>query len=257
MIWLVLALTAVVAVLCVLVAGLLRAYADVLRRLHALDGGEDGQQPAAPAGAPPFTVAEQVTVPRTTYPVEGREEWSEGHDVTGTTLGGEVAVARVVGTEQDTLLAFLSSGCAGCVGFWDELRTPGRWALPEGSRLLVVAKDEHDESHSLLAELCPPGVDLVMSGQAWADYEVPGSPYVVVVDGPTGRVKGEGSGTSFSQLSALVSQAAGDASARVRKPARDTERESDVDRELMRAGIMPGDVRLYQGLPADEQEVSR
>ena len=121
----------------------------------------------------------------------------------------------------------------------------------------VVAKDEQDESVSLLAELCPPGVDLVMSGQAWSDYEVPGSPYVVVVDGPTGRVKGEGSGTSFSQLSALVAQAAGDASARDRKPGRDTERESDVDRELMRAGIMPGDVRLYQGLVTDDAEATR
>lgn len=253
MIWLVLALTAVVVVLCVLVAGLLRAYADVLRRLHALDGGRGEQEAGAAGGAPPFRVAEQVSAPRT-YPVDGRAEWSEGHDVTGTTLGGEVAVARVVGTEQDTLLAFLSSGCAGCVGFWDELSAPGRWALPEGSRLLVVAKDEHDESVSLLSELCPPGVDLVMSGQAWSDYEVPGSPYVVVVDGPTGRVKGEGSGTSFSQLSALVAQAAGDSSARVRKPARDTERESDVDRELMRAGIMPGDARLYQLSAGDAAE---
>jgi len=255
MIWLVLALTAVVVVLCVLVAGLLRAYAEVLRRLHALDGG-DAQGAAATGAAPPFTVVDQVAAPRT-YPVQGRAEWSEGHDVEGTTLGGEVAVARVVGTEQDTLLTFLSSGCAGCVGFWDELRAPGRWALPAGTRLLVVAKDEQDESVSLLADLCPPGVDLVMSGQAWTDYEVPGSPYVVVVDGPTGRVKGEGSGTSFSQLSSLVAQAAGDASARVRKPARDTEREVDVDRELMRVGIMPGDPRLYQGVPTGDDEGSR
>ena len=110
---------------------------------------------------------------------------------------------------------------------------------------------------SLLRELCPPGVDLVMSGQAWSDFEVPGSPYVVVVDGPTGRVKGEGSGTSFSQLSSLVAQAAGDASARLRKPPRDTEREADVDRELMRVGIMPGDVRLYQGAAAGEGEEGR
>ncbi len=250
-VWLVVAETVVLVVLCVLVAGLLRAYAQLLRRLHAVDGGgEDAaEQPsAAPAGAAPFAVAERVTAPQT-YRAEGREEWSAGHDVAGTTLAGEVAVARVVGTEQDTLLAFLSSGCAGCVGFWDELRTPGRWALPAGSRLLVVAKDEHDESVSLLDELCPPGVDLVMSGQAWSDYDVPGSPYVVVVDGPTGRVKGEGSGASFSQLSALVAQAAGDSSARVRKPARDTEREIDVDRELMRIGIMPGDPRLYEGSP--------
>ena len=255
MIWIVLALTAVVVVLSVLVAGLLRAYADVLRRLHALDGGGE-DAPAAEGTPPPFQVADQVTRPRT-YQPEGRDEWSAGHDVQGTTLGGEVVVARVVGAEHDTLLAFLSSGCTGCLGFWDELAQPGRWALPDGTRLLVVAHDEVDESLSLLRELCPPGVDLVMSGQAWSDYEVPGSPYVVVVDGPTGRVKGEGSGTSFSQLSSLVAQAAGDASTRLRKPPRDTEREADVDRELMRAGIMPGDPRLYQAATTGEGEEGR
>ncbi len=254
MVWLILVETAVLVVLCVLVAGLLRAYAELLRRLHALDGG--GQTDASETAPAPFAVVDQVTAPRT-YRPEGRDEWSAGHDVEGTTLDGEVAIARVVGAEQDTLLAFLSSGCAGCMGFWDELAAPGRWALPAGSRLLVVAQDEHEESVSLLGDLCPPGVDLVMSGQAWKDYDVPGSPYVVVVDGPTGRVKGEGSGTSFSQMSALVAQAAGDASARVRKPGRDTERESDVDRELMRAGIMPGDPRLYQGLPSGDAEGDR
>ena len=117
-------------------------------------------------------------------------------------------------------------------------------ALPAGSRLLVVTKSATDESPAALAALCPPGVDLVMSSQAWSDYAVPGSPYIVVADGRTGRIKGEGSGTSFSQIGGLISQASADGG-RFSKPAADRERESDVDRALLAAGIGPGDPSLY------------
>ena len=126
------------------------------------------------------------------------------------TLRGEIASVRTVGVEHDTILAFLSSSCEGCAGFWDELGEPGSWATPLGSRLLVVTKGPQEESPSVLSQLCPDGVDLVMSSQAWADFEVPGSPYVVVADGRTGRVKGEGSGSSFSQVGGLIRQSVED-----------------------------------------------
>jgi hypothetical protein len=236
--------SAVLLVLCVLVAGLLSAYAQVLRRLHALDGGGGGTA-AAPPAAPPFRTAAGVPGP-TDVRVEGRDEWSAGHDVVGPTLSGELAHVRTVEVEHDTVLAFLSSGCAGCTGFWDELGRPGSWAVPAGSRLVVVAKDEAEESVSQLQALCPPGVDVVLSSAAWSDYEVPGSPYVVVVDGPTGRTKGAGSGSSFSQVTGLMEQSLGDLrAAAVRKPARDSEREADVDRALLEAGVRPGDPSLY------------
>jgi hypothetical protein len=83
-----------------------------------------------------------------------------------------------------------------------------------------------------------------MSSQAWSDYAVPGSPYIVVADGRTGRIKGEGSGTSFSQIGGLIAQASADRD-RLVKPAADRERESDVDRALLAAGIAPGDPSLY------------
>jgi hypothetical protein len=236
--------TVVLAVLCVLVAGLLRGYATLLRRLHDLDGGGSADEP------PPFRTASDVPAP-VVHRVAGRDEWSAGHDLDGTTLLGEAVHLRTVGVEHDTLLAFLSSGCTGCVGFWDELARPGAWSMPAGTRLVVVCKDADDESPAALESLCPPGVDLVMSTQAWADYEVPGSPFVIVVDGRSGRVKGQGSGGSFSQLTALVAQALGDTHIRsVRKPAGDVEREADVDRALFQAGILPGDPSLYEA-PAD------
>ena len=39
-----------------------------------------------------------------------------------------------------TLLAFLSSGCATCAGFWKAFRQPDHLGLPAGTRLVVVTK---------------------------------------------------------------------------------------------------------------------
>lgn len=239
--------TAVLLVLCVLVAGLLHAYASVLRRLHELDGGgaATGAAPPFRATEPPFRTTPDVPGPAV-HEVAGRDTWSAAHDISGTALDGEVVHVRTVDVEHDTVVAFLSSGCTGCAGFWEELRRPGSWSVPGGGRLVVVSKGAEDESPGLLTELCPPGVDLVLSSEAWADYEVPGSPYVVVVDGATGRVKGEGSGSSFSQVSGLIAQSLGDLrGAPVRKPVGDAEREADVDRVLLEAGIRPGHPSLY------------
>ena len=192
--------TVVLALLCVLVAGLLRGYASVLQRLHALDGGGAGRRPAEP---PPFRTIADIPEPaaRPTAGIAGRDEWRPAHDIEGVTMAGEIVSARTVGVPRDTVLAFLSSGCEGCAGFWHELADGrGHRVARPAARLLVVTKSATDESPAALAALCPPGVDLVMSSQAWSDYAVPGSPYIVVVDGRTGRVKGEGSGTSFTQV---------------------------------------------------------
>ncbi len=245
--------TVILAVLCVLVAGLLRGYAAVLRRLHQLDGD------AAQAGPPPFRTISSIPEPpvaSTAGPrIEGRDEWAESHDVDGISLQGEIVSVRTVGVEQDTILAFLSSNCEGCTGFWHELGQPGSWTTPQGSRLLVVTKGPEDESPSVLSQLCPDGVDLVMSSQAWSDFEVPGSPYVVVADGRTGRVKGEGSGTSFSQVGGLIRQSVEDSRhpAMARKPDSDRRRERDVDRILLSAGIGPQDPSLYASAEKDER----
>jgi hypothetical protein len=240
--------TVVLALLCVLVAGLLRGYASVLQRLHALDGGGAGGGSGA-GGAeqpPPFRTIADIPEPvtRPGLGIAGRDEWQPAHDIEGVTMAGEIVSARTVGVPRDTVLAFLSSGCEGCVGFWHELADGLDTALPPDSRLLVVTRSATDESPAALAALCPPGIDLVMSSQAWSDYAVPGSPYIVVADGRTGRVKGEGSGTSFSQIGGLISQASADGG-RVSKPTADRERESDVDRALLAAGIGPGDPSLY------------
>lgn len=240
--------TVLLLVLSVLVVGLLRAYATVLQRLHRLDGG--AELPAAP----PFRTASGVMPPPGEYSSPGAgsksEDWAEAHDIVGQGLSGEVVSVRTVAVPHDTVLVFLSSGCSGCTGFWEQFADGTAVAAVGRSRLLVVTKSAEEESISLLRELCPPGVDLVMSSTAWSDYEVPGSPYVIVVDGRTGRVKGEGSGVSLQQVSGLMQQAYGDGASfagvrSVVKPRSDTEREVDVDRTLLAAGIGPGHPSLY------------
>lgn len=230
---LVLVETVLLAVLAVLVAGLLRAYGAVLRRLHALDHGS--QQ---------FDLLPTPTVRREVEP-----EFGAAYDISGQSLAGEIVTARVVDVEHDTLLLFLSSGCGTCATFWTELATPGAIHLPRDTRVLVIPQDAEDESLADLMSLAPDGVDVILSSAAWRDYEVPGSPHAVYVDGASGRVRGEGTGQSLQQIAELLARATGDAGFltgdSAPKSARDRDQELSVDRELLAAGILPGDPQLY------------
>jgi hypothetical protein len=237
---LVLVETVLLAVLTVLVAGLLRAYGSVLARLHRLDGGGTEDPPAAaPAGAQAFAVR----------PAGDPAMAGPARDVSGSSAAGEVVHARVTGVEHDTVLLFLSTGCASCASFWGDLGRP--MPLPPRARLLVVTQDEPDESRTDVGRVAPAGVDVVLSTQAWRDYEVPGSPYVVLVAGSSGRIRGEGTGQSLEQVCRLLARATGDpgylAGTAPPKSPRDLRDEADVDRALLTAGILPGDPRLYGG----------
>jgi len=231
-------LTIVVAVLTVLVAGLLRSHAAILRRLHELGSGvvddaqparrhDDADQPDLGLPAPPVVA-------------EGRR----AVDLGGVGPRGEARAIRVAGTRHDTVLAFLSSGCTTCHAFWDELR--GITPAP-GTRIVVVTKGEDAESPAAVADVAPAHLTVIMSSQAWTDYAVPGSPYVIHVDGPSGRVRGEGTGPTWDQVQAMLRRGAADLDARRgrRKGTADAEREEDVDRVLLAAGIGPGDPSLY------------
>lgn len=93
-----------------------------------------------------------------------------------------------------------------------------------------------------------------MSSDAWTDYEVPGSPFFVLVDGAAGRRIGEGVANHIDQVVELVRRAEVDAAAfsLSTRPGRDVgldgpARESANDAELRAAGILPGDPSLYPG----------
>jgi hypothetical protein len=245
----VIGLAVVVAGLTVLVAGLLRSHATILRRLHELDQG--GSAPGADPTVPNFRTFPGVPAPpggsaSLPDPVPG----APATDLSGLTPHGESVLVRTTGMQTDTVLVFLSAGCSTCHRFFADLADP-RLPLPPKTRLVIVTKGPDQESPSGVAGLAPDGVDLVMSTEAWSDFRVPGSPYVVAVDGGTGRVKGEGTGMSWEQVARLLAQATGDVGfladgeSRRHRPVSDLDREARVDRELMAAGILPGDASLY------------
>lgn len=226
---LVVALTVAVLLLAVLVAGLLRSHAEILRALHELGAGLELDR--ADGGPVPVTI-EGVRTPRAARVAGGPAP----HAVRGSTLDGE-SVGVSLSAGQDTLLAFLSSGCLTCQSFWEAFAEPDL-AVPGGARLLVISKDLDEESGSALAQRAPAHLPLVTSSQAWEDFGVPGSPYFVYVDG-TGRIVGEGSAATWPAVATLMGQAQADGTPRGRagRDARDTE-------ALAAAGILPGDPRL-------------
>lgn len=225
-----------VAVLSVLVLGLLRSHALILKSLHDLGAGleldrklEEEKQSESGVGPVPVELERGVVTPT-------RGGDSAAPEVTGAELSGQ---DRRVDLGGRTLLAFLTTGCSVCAGFWEEFRGPV--AVPGGGDLLVVTKGDEEESPSALGKLASPGLDVVRSSAAWGDYDIPGSPYFVYVD--AGRIIGEGSATSWAQVSDLMAQAVGDDEHRAGADGfidrGDRDDPMSVDAELLAAGIGP------------------
>ncbi len=245
----------VVAVLGLLVVGLLRSHAEILKRLHQLGAGFDPDQPPPTASPPPSPVTSREdfqVMPQVPSPPD-REAFGGAADLVGVSPGGnETLSVRITGVEHDTIVAFLSSGCITCQKFWDAFAKPRKLKLPDGTRLVIVTKGVDGESPSSVASLAPSAFPTVMTSDAFTDYDVPGSPYFVYVHGPSGRVRGEGTGPDWEQVSSLLAQATVDAGLatalaeqQVAKPDADAAREARIDRELFEAGVAPGDASLY------------
>jgi hypothetical protein len=252
-------LSAVVLLLAVLVAGLLRSHADILKALHDLGVGvgEPGtahDHAHGPSGGTGSDGSGPVRVPLTIGPpLPGERSPTSAPTVVGVTPRGDALAVAVTGGDGLTLLAFLSSGCATCAGFWKAFQNPDQLGLPARTRLVVVTKGPDMEIPGEVAAQAPEGLPVVMSTEAWGDYEVPGSPFFALIDGASGRRIGEGVANHFQQVVELVRRAESDARVFSVGPAGHSvadgldgpERELDNDRELARAGILPGDPSLY------------
>ncbi len=231
--------TLILALLTLLVAGLLRSHAEILRKLAELTG-------AAP----------ERGTSRSELP-PARDGSSPAFDIAGATVAGDSVKVAVAGARGNTLLAFLSSGCLPCRKLWRGLSEEGL-RLPDEARLVIVTKDRTEESPTRLRELAPSGTTLVMSSAAWDDYGIKGSPYFIYVDGPVGQVHSEGTATSWDQVASLLRDAlADDEMVRGRDgtpqaapgPGRaadgSAERIRRADEELAAAGIVPGHPSLW------------
>lgn len=251
------AVVVTVALLGVLVAGLLRSHAEVLRALHGMGvnldpsgtaagrrpgtAGRGGRQSGASGAGATHPVSLGVR------PTPGRPDAADVVDLAGVTPAGEVVSVAVTSVRHDTLIAFLTSGCSTCRGFWDAFRA-GPPDVPGGARLVAVTRGPEAESAGTLSQMGGQHVPVVMSSGTWEHYDVPAAPYFVYVSGPGAKVVGEGTAATWDQVRTLVATAISDAPTGPRPGRHDR-----IDTELSAAGILPGDPRLH---PAPSNRVS-
>lgn len=258
-----------ILLLGLLVLGLLRSHALILKALHELGAGLELEKEAgtgvttaatggrSSGGPGPVPVElESGVVPAT------RKESTRAHDIVGTDLDRTQRRLAVTAPGTRTLLAFLTSGCSVCQTFWDEFG--GAVAVPGDGDLHVIAKGPEEESVSSLRSLAN-GREVLQSSAAWADYDIPGSPYFVYVE--DGVVTGEGSATTWTQVRDLMAQAVSDSqeartAAGRQGPGRLVgdalgrgERDAlpRMDAELLAAGVGPGHSSLYEAPDAGDE----
>lgn len=228
-----------VGLLTVLVFGLLRTHADILR---ALD------RAGIPLGETTATHAAVSVGPRPMGPGT-----SGGViDIAGTVPGGGPVKVAFDG-HHHTLLAFLSSGCRTCQTFWEAFTDPEIELPGVDTRLVIVAQDPAHDSESRLAELAPTGIRMVCSSATWQSLDVPGSPYFVMVDGASRAVIGSGTATGWDQVKNLLTQAVRDSAMNGTRP----HGAPSVNDALSGAGIGPGHPSLYpDGTDTDDDAPS-
>ena len=228
--------TLLLVLLSLVVVGLLRSHAEILRRI-----------------GPPQERDSDVLAPGLPKP-PSREGLRSAPRISGMTLDGD-GVQVGSGSGRPLLLAFLSSGCLTCEGFWETFSQAEPPEIPGAARLVAVTKDSSHESPTRLRELAGDGLDVVMSSAAWREFDVPTSPYFVYV-GRDGMILGEGAASAWPQVASLLRDAIGDAEEAARltvSRAGGSERARRVDDELAAAGIGPGHPSLYP-TEGDSQE---
>lgn len=219
-------LSCAVAVLALLVFGLLRSHAEIIRALHraGIPLEESGGHAAHPGA-----------------PVELRSEPDgAAHDIVGVSPGGSPIKISVAGAGGLTLLAFLSSSCRTCETFWTAFAEPDLDLPDARTRLVIVGQDPPVESETAFAGLAPPGVKAVLSSAAWQDYDVPGSPYFALVDGTNNRMVGSGTAGNWDQMRNMLRTALGDYLREIdpeRGATSGRDRERRADQALAAAGI--------------------
>ncbi|MXW95136.1 MAG: hypothetical protein F4110_00830 [Acidimicrobiaceae bacterium] len=237
-------LAVAVGLLALLVFGLLRTHAEILRALDRAGISLDDEEAARSSTG---VVPELSEAGASVDPAGVR-------DLVGTVPSGGPTKVAVTGVAHLTLLAFLSPGCRTCRRFWDAFSDPDL-ELPGGdTRLVIVGQGPAHDSESAMADLVPTGIKAVLSSAAWQDYDVPGSPYFVLVDGSQGRVVGAGSALRWEQLQNLLQQALDDAGLAdpsgpqppgVPAGRSGRSRAQRADEALRSAGIGPGHPSLY------------
>jgi hypothetical protein len=131
-------------------------------------------------------------------------------DIVGMTTEGAPIEVRIGHPGPPLLVAFLHTRCDGCDQFWRGLGGGAGSELPASVDAVVVTKGggqvAADEVRAL-ALRCDPRVPVVMSDQAWSDYQVLGYPCFVLVDRIGGVIVGETTAFGWSDVASMIREA--------------------------------------------------
>lgn len=188
-------LSVVLAGVALFLVAVLRSYADLVRVLHDAGIRVEGAPSAQHQSTPPLADRPLAAGVRA---------------FAATTVGGATRAVTLTGGAGPLLVAFLSSGCGTCVDYWRVLRGEGGRIPGIDAPVLVVTKGADREEPARLAELAG-SVEVLMSDEAWAGFDVPLTPHFVLLDRADGTVLGEGSAPDPEALSALLGRAVADA----------------------------------------------
>ena len=196
-------LLVVVVLLAVVVVALVRAQAVTSRRLALLERRmlRTQRRTGTAIDAVPETPGDTMTASATS---SASPDGDDLVDLRGVTVDGEPTEYVLETLDRPTLVAFLSTTCGICLSLWEKLRDEGLDGLPA----VVVTKDAAVEQLEAARGLTDgSSLPVVMSSEAWDDYEVPGSPYFLVVGGDPGIILAEGEASSWDQVRSLARQA--------------------------------------------------
>ncbi len=232
-------LAALVVFLSILCVAILRSHAEILRHLDRLGIRLDEGDSGSPLALSPRRSSALAAI----------------SDISGVDPDGNPVVVSPTTGSDPVIVAFLSTTCSSCTVFWEGLDQPTIHIAGSRHRVVVVTLGASEESPTRAAALARGSVDVVMSSEAWNEFEVPGAPYFALIDPTVGEVIGEGSASTMEALTTFLEDAAGDRRWDQRQTISDrtdADRERMIDEELRRAGILPGDPSLHP--PTDEQE---
>jgi hypothetical protein len=123
---------------------------------------------------------------------------------------GDRVEVRIGEMEGSVLLAFLATRCDGCDEFWHGFGGD-RPGLPPTVTSVIVTRGPGTAAPAEVEQLAAGtgAVPVVMSDDAWADYQVLGYPFLVLVDAASRTVVAETVGFGWSDLAQLVRASGG------------------------------------------------
>ena len=135
-------------------------------------------------------------------PSDGRS----AQDVIGISPAGLPVEFRIDHLDRPALLAFLHTHCDGCDEYWSGFGRTDGGPLPHSVLPAIVTRGP--ESVGLAdVQRAAAGVlevSVIMSDQAWIDYQVLGYPFFVLIDPESRTVIGETVGFGWSDVISMI-----------------------------------------------------